>query len=66
MRAYINLITWEVTKAQPSDPHLLLEMTVEEAEDTTEYDRTVELIVKVPVGTFLRLGLAPQGKPTMN
>lgn len=64
MRAYINLITNEITPGRPLDPYLLLDMTVEEAEDgRDEFDRSVEVMLLVPPGTLLKVALAPQPLP---
>jgi hypothetical protein len=67
MKAYINLLTFEVTRGRPLDPYILLDMTVEEAEDgRDEWDRSVELIVTVPRGTYLKIALVPQEPLAMN
>lgn len=68
MRAYINLLTHEITVGRPLDPYLLLDMTVEEVEDgRDEFDRTVEVTLLVPPGTLLKIALAPQiAKADMN
>lgn len=66
MRTYINLLTLETSRAKPLDPHMTLDIDVEEAEDgRDEWDRSVTLLVMVPRGTYLNLGLAPQEPQTV-
>lgn len=67
MRAYVNLITLEISRGKPLDPSITLDIEVEEAEDgRDEWDRSVNLLVMVPRGTYLTLGLAPQEPQTVN
>jgi len=67
MRTYINLLTLEVSRGKPLDPHLTIDLEVEEAEDgRDEWDRSVELLVMVPRGTYLKIGLAPQEPQAVN
>jgi hypothetical protein len=67
MRTYINLLTLEVSRGKPLDPHMTLDIDVEEAEDgRDEWDRSVTLLVMVPRGTYLSLGLAPNEPQTVN
>ena len=64
MRAFINLSTLEVTVDKPTEPHIMLNITVEDAEDgRDEFDKEVEVILLVPPGIFLKVALAPQPAP---